>query len=212
MPRSPLLEKPWALFEQQRYQEAFDIVHAMLNSLQGEDLRDAQRLLGLSCYHQHQYERAVFWLTEACCGSEHAHDWLNLALAATMQGNVELGAQAFEQVHICQQASRYAQEPGWYLQLYGYADALCNSGQCMRALPLLNELANAYKRLHNTDTIFLYSRGLPFLSSFLNLAVRCFRTLQQQVEGTVWLEDVAKALDVPGQRQVRKAREELRKE
>nr|MBC7245524.1 hypothetical protein [Chloroflexota bacterium] len=209
MPRSPLLEKQWALFEQQQYEEAFQMTQSAMSGLQGEDLRDAQRLMGLACYHKHQYERAVFWLMEACKGSANAQDWLHLALAAAMQGHQELSAQAFEQVRLCQQAAKYAQEPGWYLQLYWYACALCDSGQCERALPLLNELASAYKRLRHSDTIYLRARDMPFLSSFLDLVVRCFRALARHAEGTAWLEELAQALDPPGQRQVCQAIEEI---
>ncbi|MBC7261442.1 MAG: hypothetical protein H5T63_05465, partial [Chloroflexi bacterium] len=71
MPRSPLLEEAWKLFEQQRYEEAFEMAHARLGGLQGEDRRDAQRLMGLARYRQRQYEQAVFWLMEACKGSDY---------------------------------------------------------------------------------------------------------------------------------------------
>jgi tetratricopeptide (TPR) repeat protein len=212
VPRSPLLAQAWALFEQGQYEEAFQMAQALLGGLQGEDRRDAQRLMGLARYHQRQYERASFWLREACKGSEQAQDWLHLALAATMQGDHDLGEQAFEQARFCQQAAKYEQEPGWYVQLYWYAGVLCDSGQHERALPLLEELASAYKRLHHTDTVFLYGRGLPFLSSFLDLAVRCFRALERRAEGIAWLEELARALDAAGQRQVGKAVGELRRE
>lgn len=209
MRRSPLLEKAWALFEQQRYDDAFEMAQALFSGLQGEDRRDAQRLMGLARYRQRQYEKAVFWLMEACKGSDQAQDWLNLAMAAVMDRKLELAEGAFEQARLCQQAAKYDQEPGWYVQLYWYASTLCDAGQWERALPLLDELAGAYKHLHQSDTVFLYARGLPFLSSFLNLAVRCFRALQRQGEGITWLEELAKALDASGKRQVARAVEEL---
>jgi hypothetical protein len=53
---------------------------------------------------------------------------------------------------------------------------------------------------------------LPFLSSFLDLAVRCFRALERRAEGIAWLEELARALDAAGQRQVGKAVGELRRE
>lgn len=212
MPRSPLLQKAWTLFEQGQYEEALEIAHARLSGLQGEDRRDAQRLIGLARYHQRQYEKAVFWLTEACKGSDYAGDWLNLALAAIMDRKRELAEEAFEQAHLCQQAAKYDQEPGWYVQLYWYACALGDAGQWERVLPLLDELAAAYKRVHQSDAVLLYARGMPFLPSFLALAVRCFRALERQAEGIAWLEELSKALDASGQRLVGKAVGELRSE
>lgn len=212
MPRSPLLEKAWALFEQGRYEEAFEIAQALLSGFQGEDRRDAQRLMGLTHYRQREYEKAVFWLMEACKGSDQAQDWLNLALAATMDRKQELAEGAFEQARLCQQVAKYDQEPAWYVQLYWYACTLCDARQWERALPLLDELAGVYKRLHRSDTVFLYARGMPFLSSFLSLVVRCFRALGRQAEGIGWLEELAEALDASGKRQVAWALEELRSE
>lgn len=212
MPRSPLLRKAWTLFEQGQYEEAFEMAHARLSGLQGEDRRDAQRLMGLARYCQRQYEQAIFWLMEACKGSDYAGDWLNLALAATMDRKRELAEEAFEQARLCQQVAKYDQEPGWYVQLYWYACALCDAEQWEHALPLLDELAGAYKRLHQSDTVLLYARGLPFLSSFLTLAVRCFRALERQAEGIAWLEELAKALDTSGRHQVARAVGELTSE
>jgi len=209
MARPPQLQKQWELFDHQEYQHAFEEARASLDRLQGADLRDAYRLMGLACYRQHEYNQASFWLEKACQGSDDAGDWFNLAASATMQGRVELGAQAFEQVRICQQVARYRQGPGFYLQLYWYACVLCDKGEYARLQPLLDELAHVYKRLHTTDSTFLYVRRLPFLSCVLALVTRCFREQAKCAEGVAWLEALGEAFDDEGQRQVNRAMQQL---
>ena len=209
MIRSPQLQKQWALFDQQQYQSAFADTHALLDRLHGLDLRDAHRLMGLACYRQREYSQASFWFKRACQGSDEAGDWFNLAVAAARQHDIELGEQAFEQVRICQQATRYHQEPGFYLQLYWYACVLCDASEYAHVQPRLDELAQVYRRLHSTDTIQLYVSRLPFLSSVLALAIRRFREAQQYAEGAAWLQALGEGLDEEGQEQVKRAIREL---
>ena len=208
--RTLQLNKQWALFDRQEYERALQDTQAVLATRQGADLLDAHRLLGLCCYFQGQYSHALHWLQKAVQGSEDSNDWLNLALAATMNGNLELGEQAFEQVRLCQQVSRFRQEPGLFLQIYWYASALAD-GQCWtRVRPLLDELARVFKRLYSTEPAYVYTHGLPFLPSVLELATRCFRELGQHAQGVAWLQDLASGLDEDGQRQASKAMGELR--
>jgi len=211
MVRSPQLEKEWALFDQQEYQRAFEEAHALLERLQGPDLRDAHRLMGLACYCQREYGQASFWFKKACQGSDEASDWFNLAVSTTMQGDSESGVQAFEQVRLCQQAAKYGQEPSFYLQLYWYACTLCDQGEYARLEPLRNELADVYRRLHSTDTSFVYSRRLPFFSSVLALAARCFNEQKKYAQGVSWLQTLGAALDDEGQRQVNRVILELQR-
>lgn len=208
--RTLQLNRQWALFDRQEYERALQDTQAVLANLQGGDLQDAHRLLGL-CYHfQGQYGQAVHWLQKAVQGSEDSKDWLNLALAATMNGDLELGEQAFEQVRLCQEVSRFRQEPGLFLQVYWYASALADGQRWTRVRPLLDELVGAYKRLYSTEPAYVYSRGMPFLYSVLELATRYFRELGQHAQGVAWLQGLASGLDENGQHQVSKAMGDLR--
>jgi len=211
MPRSPKLQEQWTLLERQEYQRAFEGAFAMRHELQGAALHDAYELMGLACYRQQQYHHASRWFKKACQGSDDATDWYNLAASATMQGNVTLGAEAFEQVRICQQAARYQQEPGIHQQLYWYGCALCDTAQHGALQRVLDELATLYRRLHCTDTSFLYIRRVPFLSCFLTLATRCFCEQERYAEGETWMRALSEGLDEDGQQQVTEAMRELRR-
>jgi tetratricopeptide (TPR) repeat protein len=208
--RSPQLQKEWTLFDKQEYERAFEQARSALDGLAGPDLRDAYRLLGMACHHQKRHGEATFWFTRACQASDDAGDWLNLAVSATMQGDMELSSQAIEQVRICQQVARYVQGPGFYVHLYWYACALCDKEEHQRLQDVLDELAQAFRRLQRTDTAFVYARRLPFLSSVLALATRHFRAQGKQAEGLAWLQALGQVLDEQGQRQVDEAMQELR--
>jgi tetratricopeptide (TPR) repeat protein len=211
MDHSPQLAEQWQLLAVSEYTKAFQQTLALSEGLSGADRRDAERLLGWVCYRQQQYAQASLWFKKACAGSDWADDWLNLAVSAARQGQWEWSEQAVEQVRLCQQAARYAQEPGLYLQLLAYARALSDVGEHTRVLALLDELALVYRRVGSADTTLLYVLRLPFLSSFLALAVSHFRRQDKEAEGQAWLEALGVALDKDGQRRVAKAVEELGK-
>lgn len=210
MPRSEALLRQWTLYENKQYERAFEETLSLLEKLSGADLRDAQRLLGLTSLRQRQYPQASLWLKKACQGSDDSADWLNLASSAALQGHRQLSAEAFEQLRLIQQVARYQQGPGFYRQLLWYASALCDAGEHDLLRPLLDELAQAYRRIHDTDSTQLYVLKLPFLSSMLALAVRHFDAAGKRHDGLVWLQALGETLDDEGQQQVAQATHALR--
>ena len=97
-----------------------------------------------------------------------------------------------------EQAARFQQSPGFYRQLFWYAGALSAAGAHERLQPLLDELAQAYRRLGSSDTAHLHTLGLPFLSSFLDLVVRHEVGHGQHDAAADWLQDLGQALsEVP---------------
>jgi hypothetical protein len=206
---STLLDKQWALFDAGEYDQAFEQTRVLLVRLPLPERRDAHRLLGLTRWVRSEYVEAVHWFREVCEGSDVADDWCRLALAATMAHKEQLATSAFEQVRLCHQVSRYGQRPGLYVHVYWYATALCDAGQHAAVVPLLDELAQALRRLRQTDTVLLYAQGMPFLSSVLSLALECFRNQENHAAGVAWLEALAKELDEAGQRQVGEAMRDL---
>jgi tetratricopeptide (TPR) repeat protein len=207
--RSTLLEKQWALFDAGEHDRAFEQTRVLLVRLPPAERRDAYRLLGLSRYIRNRYAEAVHWFRELSEGSDVADDWCRLALAAAMAHKDQDAAAAFEQARFCHQVSRYSQRPGLYLHVFWYATALCEAGQYAATGPLLDELAQGYCRLRQTDMVFLFAQGMPFLSSVLSLALECFRNEENHAAGVTWLEALAKGLDEAGQRQVGEAMRDL---
>lgn len=209
MPREEALQRQWELYDTKQYESAFAETLLLAEELSGADLRDAQRLLGLTSLQQHQYPQASLWLKKACQGSDDSSDWLNLATSAALQGRRQLSVDAFEQVRFIQQAAKYRQGSGYYRQLLGYASVLCHADQHDLVRPLLDELALAYRRIRDTDTTLLYLLHMPFLSSMLALAVRHFHAAGSPADGVAWLQALGEALDDEGQQQVADAVAEL---
>jgi hypothetical protein len=210
MRRSERLHGQWALYDERQFDRACKETQAILATLQAADLQDAQRILGKCAYLQHRDQEAVQFLRKACQASDDSNDWLGLALAAVRAGQAELGAQAFEQVRICQQAAKFAQWPGIHLQVYWYALALCDMRQWFALAPLLDELKGVYKRLHCTDTAFVYRHGLPLLASALQLAARYFNAHGGRAAGVAWLQDLASGVDAEGGQEAERTAGELK--
>jgi tetratricopeptide (TPR) repeat protein len=143
MDRSEALLQQWLLYDQKKYGQAFRLTREVLGQLQGADLHDAQRLLGLCCLRQRQYTQASLWFKKACQGSDNSKDWLNLARSAALQGNLALSAEAFEQVRLIQQSLKYGQATGFYRQVLAYASALCEAQADEPLQALLDELCTA---------------------------------------------------------------------
>ncbi len=240
MRRSPQLARQWTLYDRDEHDRAQQQARTLLPRLRGGERQEAYRLIGLCCHRQQKHGEAVDWLKRACEGSEDSQVWLELALAALKAGDRTLSGEALEQVRLCQQAARYAQAPGFYLQLFWYAGTLLDavaratappsqsagrSSEVDRSVPalgdpaplweqlrsLLDELGTVYCRLYLTDTTFLYARQMPFLSSFLTLVTRYFVMCGQLADGVAWLKELSEALDSSGQEQVKQAIKTLRR-
>lgn len=223
MRRSLHLAAQWTLYDRDEHERALQQARMLLPRLRGAERQEAYRLIGLCYDRQRVHKEALHWLQRACEGSDDSQVWLELALAALRAGERTLSQEAFEQVRLCQQAARYAQAPGFYLQLFWYAGSLLDplprpkdgdawarvkldlKDQRDQARLLLDELGTVYCRLHNTDTTFLYMRHMPFLSSFLTLVMRYFQARGELQEGMAWLRELSAALDSRGQQQVREA-------
>jgi len=210
MGRSERLQHQWALCEERDFERASRETLAVLDGLQGADMQDAQRVLGTCAYHQQRHQDALHWLGMACHASDDSNDWLGVALAAVRAGNPDVGAQAFEQVRLCQQAAKYAQWPGIHLQVYTYALALSDMRQWVAVGPLLDELKRAYKRLYCTDAAYVYRHGMPFLVAALELAARYFNAHGGRSAGVAWLQDLADGVDAEGGQEVERAIGELK--
>jgi len=210
MPRSEALLLQWALYDNKEYGQAFQQAKELLSELEGEDLRDARRILGLASLRQQQYTQARLWLQKACQGSTWAQDWLDLAVTAALQADWALGDAAFDQVRFIQQAERYGQEPGFYRQMFWYASALCDATAYERVQPLLDELAEAYRRVGTSDTAQLYVVGLPFWSSFLVLVERRYGDADDHAAGVAWLHELMEPMDRAGRKQLHQAMRRLR--
>jgi len=122
--RSPQLARQWTLYDRDEHDRALQQARTLLPRLRGAERQEACRLIGLCYDRKKEHREALHWLQLACQGSEDSQVWLEVALAALRADERQLSQQALEQVRLCQQAARYAQPPGLYVQLFWYAGSL----------------------------------------------------------------------------------------
>jgi len=133
---SPQLARQWALYDHDEHDRALQQARTLLPRLHGAERQEACRLIGLCYDRKKEHTEALHWLQSACQGSEDSQVWLELALAALRAGERKLSEQALEQVRLCQQAARYAQPPGLYVQLFWYAGSLLDPLPGPKVLPI----------------------------------------------------------------------------
>ena len=66
-------------------------------------------------------------------------------------------------------------------------------------------LESTYVQLVQTEDGFLYARGVPYFSWFLNAAVTAYRGSNTQRDGITWLTSFAAKVDPPGREKVNRA-------
>lgn len=210
MARSPRLANAWARLEEGEHALAILLTGAVLNQLDDEELRESWLLLGVANDALGSYDEAVRCFRELCQGSERADDWCHLAVTALRAGDRQLSQEAFEQVRLCHQVSRYVQRPGLFSHLFFYAHALFNAGDRAGTRALLDEIGDGMRRLPNVEPALLVSRGMPSFPGVVDLAVRHFRAAKTPDAGTAWLQALGEGLDAASQRLISRAMQELR--
>lgn len=211
MRRSPQLAEAWEHYDDGEFAEAIAVVRVAWRTMFPDD-GDAEGwlLLGLAFDAMGHKRDAVRCLRKLCQGSELADDWCHLAVAALHQGDRELSEDAFEQVRLCHQVSRYVQRPGLFCHLFAYAHAQCEAGDREATRALLDELGDGLRRLPNVEPALLVARGMPTFAGVLELAVQHFRAAGTPDAGTSWLQALGEGVDAESGRQVARAMKELR--
>lgn len=210
MTRAHRLAEAWERLEEGSAAQAILLAGAAFPELDRDERREGWLLLGLANDAAGNPDEAVRCFRELCQGSERADDWCHLAVAAVRAGDRSLSQDAFEQVRLCHQVSRYVQRPGLFVHLYFYATALFNTGDRAGTRALLDEIGDGLRRLPNVDPALLVSRGMPTFAGVVDLAVRHFRAARTPDAGMSWLQALGEGLDGESQRLVARAMKELR--
>lgn len=87
-------------------------------------------------------------------------------------------------------------------QRTAYLSALERAGEFEAALPHLDWLARGYMAMGITDDHFVWTRGFPFLSEFLNRSRQLLSQVMPEHEVRAWYARMVDALDEDGQRRV----------
>lgn len=207
--RSPELVEAW------RYLWSHNLGNAIGGAMRFVDadnpkLRaEANKLVGLAHFEDGQYAAAVPFFERAADGSSVAGDWFNLASAATLGRDIELGQEAIGRALECQRLAGCSQQPGVPSMLLWYASALRDIGEYSLAFEQLEHLRQIHQRGKATDTTLLHIRGIPSLENTMTQAIDVLRGLGPTFDAVGWLDQFALHLDGDGQEYLQRVRSEL---
>jgi tetratricopeptide (TPR) repeat protein len=193
------LQRLWALLNDEKYQEVIDDATKLLNSLVPEVSIDANKLLGMAFFRQNKYAESVPFFEVVAANSNDVSAWFNIVTSATLSGDVQKGEAAFNKATQIQINDGYQQQPSVSFMRHYYACALRDIGEYERALAQINELRTIYEQLKITDSTFVYIRGVPFLSHFMDLAIDVFNGLGKNFNAESWISEFSEKLDEEGQ-------------
>ncbi|WP_199028650.1 hypothetical protein [Ralstonia sp. ASV6] len=160
---------------------------------------DANRLCALAYSDMRRYPEAFpYWL--ALFNQEpSAHNALQLATTSVMCDELDRGEawlmkfdEINEQTHELSSVTARTQ----------FVSALKQSGHMAEALPYLAWLRDVYAHVRITDTHFLYMRGIPFFSSFLEISLPILRANLPDEAIVEWFGVLSGQLDEEGEAQL----------
>lgn len=161
-------------------------------------LADAARLCALAYSAMQRYPEAFpYWL--ALFDKEpSAHNAVQLATTSVMCGEVARGEawmqKAAEINHDTHEQSDVAAR-------VNFISALMH-GRLREALPHLAWVRDVYGHVRITDSTFLYMRGIPFFSSFLERSLEILKATQPADAIAPWYGELTGKLDEEGEAQL----------
>lgn len=166
--------------------------------LAAEDARfstDAIRLSALASSRTNQWDSALTFWRSLFDREATAHNALQVATASVMAGNV---AQGEQWMHTAGRLNATSRDVPWMLIQTNFISALKNSGNAKLAMPYLQDVKAIYEDIHITDSMFLYLRGIPQFSSFLENSREIVTSVLSTNEASLWYESMLPHIDSKG--------------
>lgn len=167
---------------------------------------DANRLCALAYSDMRRYPEAFpYWL--ALFEQEpSAHNALQLATTSVMCGELKRGEawlmkfdEINEETHEMSSVTARTQ----------FISSLTQSGHTAEAVPYLVWLRDVYAHVRITDSHFLYMRGIPFFSSFLENSLPTLKAIMPNEAIVEWYGSLSGKLDEEGEAQLGQWRQSL---
>lgn len=194
---APQLEFALARLQAEDFVAAIDAALVHVESLEPGTRADAHRLCALSLSSLDRYPEAFpHWL--ALFQEEStAHNALQLATTSVMCGELDRGEAWLQKFDEINEASH---ETSSALARTNFISAISKAGQDVQhALPHLEWLKQLYAHLHITDPTFLYMRGVPFFSAFLENSLPILQATLSPSDVRAWYGELDERLDAEGQ-------------
>lgn len=160
---------------------------------------DAHNLVALSLSRLNRYAEAVPHWMAVYDSSKTATHALQVATSFAMCRNLRDAEKWFE---LSNAHNAVSHEMSSALICSNFISALEQAGYTTEVFPHVQWLKGAYESLGVTDTIYLYQRGMPFLSVFLERSLPIAREVMDPVKLCEWYESMQPHLDEEGAAQV----------
>lgn len=156
---------------------------------------DAFRLCALCHCALLQWEQAFNCFHELFQYESSAHNALQLATTSVMCGELLRGQAWFEKAENLNASSREMPSPTLRTN---YISALEKKGEMAALMPHLDWFADLYASLSITDSHFLWARGVPFFSVFLEKSLPILQANMANADIPDWYRKMEKSLDEGG--------------
>jgi len=158
---------------------------------------DALRLCALCQCALLQWEKAFHYFHELFQYESTAHNALQLATTSVMCGDLLRGQAWFEKAESLNASSREMPSPTLRTS---YISALEQKGETAALMPHMEWFAGLYASLSITDSHFLWARGVPFFSVFLEKSLPILRANMAVADIPDWYAKMEESLDEEGRK------------
>ncbi|VWD56088.1 hypothetical protein BLA39750_06736 [Burkholderia lata] len=191
---APELASALAALQAGRYKKAIEgaLPHV-------ERLADAARLCAIAYSEMERYPEAFSYWLKLFEQEPSAHNALQLATTSVMCGEVERGEAWLTKAA---QVNHDTHEQSDATARVNFISALMQSGRVREALPHLAWMRDVYAHMRITDSTFLYMRGIPFFSSFLEKSLEILKATQPADAIVSWYGELHGKLDEEGEAQL----------
>ena len=146
--------------------EAFKMAQPLIHAKSKEMAYRANRICGLALYHQKKHEDSLPYMKAACQLGNYKHDWYNLTMSLTFNGDFEEADDAFQNIYRTKVQPGYLYTPPTPTLLFQYMKALQRQGNTENAKKRANELKQMFSGVGTSNIDQQIARGLPAYPTF----------------------------------------------
>lgn len=201
-----------ALIRNGQYEQAVNLLQAVLPDLPGEHHRKLHGYTGLARYFAGEWAAALQHFQLAAGGSEVPEDHFNVAMAQVRVGDIEGAHASWQQVFDLSYAHQQAPQTSTFFEKkLMFAQLLRDAGACdARGLDLLErQLMGFFTNYRITDASYWLMRGVPSFQEVLQTTRDYYQAMgKSQAEWDALCDGIAQSVDEEGQAYIAGLREE----
>jgi len=196
------------LYKEKKYDEV--ISRALTFRADEQELSyHIKKKVALSHYYKNDFEKSLTLFEEIASIKNDVESWFNVLMSLMPLKKTQQGKAVFDKIltmhkGLDPQQPRELAIPN--IRFY-YANGLADNNLFNEALEQLEEIKKIYMTIVITDDTFVYIRGIPFLSSTLDLAKRVFKGLCSDISDSDFIKELINKVDDEGKKTIKNSLE-----